>query len=197
MYYGFENLCSPQDISHHGIKGQKWGVRRYQNPDGTLTSEGEKRYGIKNKKIYTYKTKNGEVLTYKPLNKFNRFLARNSKKYRDAVNRDYNYEIENQNGEKVGNLELELKDDGKTTYINWLSTNQRYGGKGYGRAGLEFAERFAKEHGSERITAEVVGHTPQINHLVDNMGYIRMEQILGPEDDVWGGLTRINKEIRR
>lgn len=31
-------------LEHHGIKGQKWGVRRYQNPDGTLTSEGKKRY---------------------------------------------------------------------------------------------------------------------------------------------------------
>lgn len=30
-------------LSHHGIKGQKWGIRRYQNPDGTLTEEGKKR----------------------------------------------------------------------------------------------------------------------------------------------------------
>lgn len=30
-------------IYHHGIKGQKWGVRRYQNPDGTLTSMGKAR----------------------------------------------------------------------------------------------------------------------------------------------------------
>lgn len=29
-------------IEHHGIKGQKWGVRRYQNPDGSLTEEGKK-----------------------------------------------------------------------------------------------------------------------------------------------------------
>ena len=31
-------------IAHHGILGQKWGIRRYQNPDGTLTDAGKKRY---------------------------------------------------------------------------------------------------------------------------------------------------------
>lgn len=31
-------------LEHHGILGQKWGVRRYQNPDGTLTPEGKERY---------------------------------------------------------------------------------------------------------------------------------------------------------
>lgn len=32
-------------LCHYGILGQKWGVRRYQNPDGTWTEEGKKRYG--------------------------------------------------------------------------------------------------------------------------------------------------------
>lgn len=31
-------------IKHWGIKGQKWGVRRYQNADGSLTPAGKKRY---------------------------------------------------------------------------------------------------------------------------------------------------------
>lgn len=31
-------------LVHHGIKNQKWGVRRYQNEDGSLTEEGKKRY---------------------------------------------------------------------------------------------------------------------------------------------------------
>lgn len=31
-------------IKHHGIKFQKWGVRRYQNEDGSLTPEGRRRY---------------------------------------------------------------------------------------------------------------------------------------------------------
>ncbi len=33
-----------RELYHWGIKGQKWGVRRYQNEDGTLTEEGKKRY---------------------------------------------------------------------------------------------------------------------------------------------------------
>lgn len=32
------------ELQHHGIKGQRWGVRRYQNKDGTLTPAGKKRY---------------------------------------------------------------------------------------------------------------------------------------------------------
>lgn len=36
------------ELRHHGIKGQKWGARRYQNPDGSLTSEGAKRYSTGN-----------------------------------------------------------------------------------------------------------------------------------------------------
>ncbi len=37
-------MSMKKEIYHHGIKGQRWGVRRYQNPDGTLTEEGKRRY---------------------------------------------------------------------------------------------------------------------------------------------------------
>ena len=36
--------CYSNELYHHGVKGQKWGVRRYQNEDGTLTSAGKQHY---------------------------------------------------------------------------------------------------------------------------------------------------------
>lgn len=36
---------SKDELYHHGIKGQKWGVRRFQNEDGSYTAAGRKRYG--------------------------------------------------------------------------------------------------------------------------------------------------------
>lgn len=39
MYYSTE-------LYHHGVKGMKWGVRKYQNADGTLTAAGKKRYAV-------------------------------------------------------------------------------------------------------------------------------------------------------
>ena len=40
------------ELYHYGVKGQKWGVRNYQNPDGTLTAAGQRQYA--KKKDYRY-----------------------------------------------------------------------------------------------------------------------------------------------
>lgn len=43
-------LIHSADIYHHGVKGQKWGVRRWQNEDGSLTEAGREHYGLKGTK---------------------------------------------------------------------------------------------------------------------------------------------------
>lgn len=62
--------CDIEELYHHGIKGQRWGVRRYQNDDGTLTAEGRARYGIdengkmskEGKKLYKQDEKDQKIL---------------------------------------------------------------------------------------------------------------------------------------
>ena len=44
--WSYNYSCSTE-LYHHGVKGQKWGVRRYQNADGTYTSDGKTHYGLK------------------------------------------------------------------------------------------------------------------------------------------------------
>lgn len=46
-----ENTVYSDELQHHGIKGMRWGQRRYQNKDGTLTPAGKKRYNKEVEKL--------------------------------------------------------------------------------------------------------------------------------------------------
>lgn len=71
-----------EELYHHGVKGQKWGVRRYRNEDGTLTEEGKRK-----KNIETLKAWGATALTALPtsfmLRKSSDVIFGNSKIYTD------------------------------------------------------------------------------------------------------------------
>ena len=46
----YADLDYSTELCHHGILGQKWGVRRFQNEDGSLTPKGQKHYAVKEAK---------------------------------------------------------------------------------------------------------------------------------------------------
>lgn len=60
-------------LQHHGIKGQRWGVRRYRKKDGSLTPAGKKRYSMSEDAIKAsdYRKKKVSQLTNKELRELN------------------------------------------------------------------------------------------------------------------------------
>lgn len=53
------------ELYHHGILGQKWGVRRYQNADGSLTKAGKKHYARQEKRAEAKAERNAKKAAIK------------------------------------------------------------------------------------------------------------------------------------
>jgi hypothetical protein len=72
----------PSELKHYGILGMRWGVRRYQDEDGSLTSAGKKRYqsdGGLSKKDARWVKKNSDKITQKATKKTAKELSQYGK----------------------------------------------------------------------------------------------------------------------
>ena len=75
-------IYSDENLSHHGIKGQKWGVRRWQNADGSYNEAGERRYRGENSKMAKAYAKAAKL---RAKAEKNRVKAKKYEQKRDAI----------------------------------------------------------------------------------------------------------------
>lgn len=182
-------------IAHHGIKGMRWGVRRFQNKDGTRTPAGKKRENMVAKRVTT---KKGHEMLIKQneASIVARILSKHSAKIRSTVERSFSYTLLDVDKKKVGEMELfaESKDELNGT---WLGVNKKERGKGYAEAALKEAINYAKDNGYKKFTLEVPGNSPDARHIYEKNGFKVTKTITDSDDVVWGGLTAMELDLRK
>ena len=105
-------------LAHHGILGQKWGVRRFQNTDGSLTSAGKKRYNTNNntkqrKETYMENSSKSVNSLNRTINKFYKEEISLLKEWRDLAK---NSDIRTDERAKQINTKFEQLDKSRKQY---------------------------------------------------------------------------------
>lgn len=168
-------------LTHYGIKGMKWGVRKKRPKSES----------------YSFTTSRGEKLTMerRKTPAVTRALTKVSPTIKDKVNRTFAYSLKDSSGKEVGDFQLYKKNHGEMN-VTWGSVNEKYRGRGYMTAMLQQGEKIAKKYGGKKITAEVVGNSPDMLHITDKYGYRRVGEDKTKEMlEIWGGLTLIEKDL--
>lgn len=118
------------ELYHFGIKGQKWGVRRYQNKDGSLTPAGRRRLGLdkydEEHNSDTVVKKGTKVSRVVNTNRYDEFSdpemggsEKRAKKYvNDVLSKENEYE---RKYVSIDNVKNSGRDNGKEYYLNWFT----------------------------------------------------------------------------
>ena len=65
------SFISEDELCHYGIKGMRWGIRRYQNPDGSLTPAGKKKLKTEDDQVCLIK-----ITSLLPMSNYKRELTK-------------------------------------------------------------------------------------------------------------------------
>ena len=104
----------PNELYHHGIKGMKWGVRRYQNYDGSYTKKGLARYNKAMSDYESAKKSANETKTAYKSGSATKQQYKDSKVNVKAAKRELNKSYDNLKTDKLADEGKKLYKQGKT-----------------------------------------------------------------------------------
>jgi ribosomal protein S18 acetylase RimI-like enzyme len=189
------------ELYHHGIKGQKWGIRRFQNRDGSYTQAGLERRKTFNasmdeRQILQTRNRDGSLITLEQCKKpaLARLIAKGSSKITERMLNSKDFDIL-VNNEKIGDLEL-YQESPTSVNVTWIGTDDRHRGKGYATSTMLVAIDECKKRGYKQMTLEVPGNSPDARHIYEKLGFVAGKQI-SEDDDVWGGLTAMKLDLTK
>ena len=148
-------------LCHHGIKGQKWGVRRYQNKDGTLTKAGKERLIYRNNIIRNDPYSDD-------VNKIVNSLSDKEKKLLGAsLNEDWRIKGSEHYYDQLTNISKTFIQKHEDTLVSMLEiwtngsdvgqiaiatlNDEKYRGKGYASKNVENAIKWVDRYGNKTI----------------------------------------------
>ena len=153
-------VVQDDELYHHGIKGQRWGVRRFQNPDGTLTSAGKKRYAMAD--VVTIHP-NGQITSSK------RDAKRAAAKARREAKRQEKSDVKNRRTLSDKELQQKIQRLQMEKQLKDLTRNDLHHGRSE-------ADSILKQIGTKTIATVATGALLYgAKHLVENKGKINKE----------------------
>lgn len=142
---------SSNELYHHGILGMKWGVRRYQNPDGSLTAAGKKRYGAN-----TIETIGSAKGLQRRMNDVDQAMAFNKRKHAEGHSQATGYERKAQaEAEKRWTNQKKLRKYNNEVLKGSTKMHQAESQLKKGEKEIEMYKRMVKEKGYTLKSKEV------------------------------------------
>jgi RimJ/RimL family protein N-acetyltransferase len=178
------------DIRHHGVKGMHWGVRRFQNEDGSYTSAGKERYMYMNRARRAAKTKPDMDRLYNTLSREDKRLLGDDTNSKEWLKLEEGEFVVKRFMKKYGDKPIAALDIMTTTKNGHLTvaimTDPKHRGSGaasqLAKQGKDWFDKNADKYGAISLEWGAYAENKASRHIAEKTGFTYNKKA---SDDEW------------